>query len=597
MQSLTIISAKRMIVPIVAIVGALLLCLTLTIVESDSSDAAASGTTGSCTWVLNGSELSITGTGPMGNYTSSSPSPWGKSITKVTIGEGVTTVGNYAFNGSNLLFSVSLPSTLTSIGQYSFNGCSTIVEMTIPNNVTTIGSYAFAYCSSLNEINLGTGVTTINQNAFYVCVSLTSIVFPNSVTSLGSSVCYGCSGLMSITLPNSLSIIPEGAFGACSKLPTITIPDSVTSIQNSAFSTCSKLATITFGTGLQTIGEESFFYSGLTSIVIPDTVTTIRDRAFCQCYNLADVHISKSISTLGTNVFSNDRYSDYLYTAASAKLTPTANLLSGAHLSQNKYNSQYYTYRYVGGVSGDLSWAINSGTLRFDGAGATSYYGSATVLPWDNAYSKIELSSGVTEIGSYVFKTPSKVTEVVIPNSVTNIHANAFSGFTFKDYDGTTPLDVTAANLKNHSFAGSSGNLQLMRNGVTVLYKYSDGSTASEDVYQNKTVGQSYNISSPTITGHSPDVVSVGGTLEKSSEWYVVTYSPNSYQLTIKYVKEGTSLTSDYVSNVVYGQNYSVNSPNINGYTADVPTVTGTMDAEGKTVSVNYTPRSYSITI
>lgn len=526
------------------------------------------------------------------NYYPSNPVPWSTSITKVTIGEGVTSVGNYAFYNCTLLFSVSLPSTLKTIGEYSFSGCSTIVDFTVPSGVTTIGAYAFSGCSSLNEIDLGTGVTTINQNAFSSCASLTSIVFPDSVTTLGSSVCYGCSGLTSVTLPNSLTTIPGSAFSSCSKLPTITIPNSVTTIQSSAFSNCSKLATVEFGTGLITIGSQAFYSSGLTSITIPDTVTTINERAFESCSKLLDVHVSKSLSTLGNRILSNYNYTNYLYSASGATLSPTANLLAGAHLIQYKYG-----YKYIGGDSGDVSWSITDGVLTFEGTGATGYYGSATVLPWDNAYSKIVIDSGVTEIGSYVFKTPSNVTEAVISDSVTTIHTNAFSGFTFKDYDGTTIIDPTATYLKNHSFAGTSGILQLMRNGITVLYKFSDGSTASEDVYQSLTVGQPYNISSPTVTGYSPSSTAISGTLEKSSEWYVVTYTPNTYQLTIRYLRDGNSISPDSVSNVVFGQNYSVNSPNISGFTADITTVTGTMDAEGKTISVNYTPLSYNLTI
>ena len=601
MQTLRTHSTRQYALSAIAI-GALLLCLSLCLVSSDSSDADSSGTTGSLNWELTGSELTITGTGAMPNYTPtnyypSNPVPWSTSITKVTIGEGVTSVGNYAFYDCTLLFSVSLPSTLKTIGECSFSGCSTIVDFTVPSGVTTIGAYAFSGCSSLNEIDLGTGVTTINQNAFSSCASLTSIVFPDSVTTLGSSVCYGCSGLTSVTLPNSLTTIPGSAFSSCSKLPTITIPNSVTTIQSSAFSNCSKLATVEFGTGLITIGSQAFYSSGLTSITIPDTVTTINERAFESCSKLLDVHVSKSLSTLGNRILGNDGYTNYLYSASGATLSPTANLLAGAHLIQYKYSTYQYGYKYIGGDSGDVSWSITDGVLTFEGTGATGYYGSATVLPWDNAYSKIVIDSGVTEIGSYVFKTPSNVTEAVISDSVTTIHTNAFSGFTFKDYDGTTIIDPTATYLKNHSFAGTSGILQLMRNGITVLYKFSDGSTASEDVYQSLTVGQPYNISSPTVTGYSPSSTAISGTLEKSSEWYVVTYTPNTYQLTIRYLRDGNSISPDSVSNVVFGQNYSVNSPNISGFTADITTVTGTMDAEGKTISVNYTPLSYNLTI
>ena len=57
---------------------------------------SAGGTIGKCTWQLNGTELTITGKGSMGEYPDS---PWGTGITKVTIGEGVTAINKYAFSG------------------------------------------------------------------------------------------------------------------------------------------------------------------------------------------------------------------------------------------------------------------------------------------------------------------------------------------------------------------------------------------------------------------------------------------------------------------------------------------------------------------
>lgn len=59
--------------------------------------AAASGTTGDCTWSLNGTVLTISGNGAMGDYVPSWPSPWGKDVTEVVIQNGVTSIGKSAF--------------------------------------------------------------------------------------------------------------------------------------------------------------------------------------------------------------------------------------------------------------------------------------------------------------------------------------------------------------------------------------------------------------------------------------------------------------------------------------------------------------------
>ena len=54
--------------------------------------------------------------------------------------------------------------------------------MTIPNGVTYIGYYAFAGCTSLSPVTIPNGVTHIGDSAFYNCTSLASVTIPNSVT-------------------------------------------------------------------------------------------------------------------------------------------------------------------------------------------------------------------------------------------------------------------------------------------------------------------------------------------------------------------------------------------------------------------------------
>ena len=47
---------------------------------------------------------------------------------------------------------VTIGDGITSIGDYAFCGCSGLTELTLPNSVTSIGGYAFAYCSGLSKI-------------------------------------------------------------------------------------------------------------------------------------------------------------------------------------------------------------------------------------------------------------------------------------------------------------------------------------------------------------------------------------------------------------------------------------------------------------
>ena len=92
--------------------------------------AATSGTTGACTWSLDGTVLTISGNGAMSNYSYGYTAPWSSSaITSVIIEEGVTSVGNYAFYYCPSLSSVTLPKSVATIGGFAFSGCTELADV------------------------------------------------------------------------------------------------------------------------------------------------------------------------------------------------------------------------------------------------------------------------------------------------------------------------------------------------------------------------------------------------------------------------------------------------------------------------------------
>ena len=197
-----------------------------------SAKAESSGTCGpNLKWHLtDDGVLTITGKGKMYDY-----SPWGSSIKRVIIGDGVTAIGNGAFRECRSLTSVTIPNSVTTIERSAFEGCSSLTSVTIPNSVTTIGDYAFMGCSSLTSVTIPNSVTTIGSSAFNYCTSLTSVTIPNSVTTIYDYAFRGCSSLTSVTIPNSVTTIGYNAFSGCRSLTSVTIPNSVTTIGGEAF--------------------------------------------------------------------------------------------------------------------------------------------------------------------------------------------------------------------------------------------------------------------------------------------------------------------------------------------------------------------------
>jgi hypothetical protein len=110
--------------------------------------------------------------------------------------------------------------------------------------------------------------------------------------------------LTSIELPSTIRSIGNYAFSGCQNLQSLTIPDSVLSIGHYAFRGCTSLTKANIPSGITTI-EEGTFYScqSLQSITIPSSVTTLGDVAFAYCHELNTVVIPISITTIGTGCF------------------------------------------------------------------------------------------------------------------------------------------------------------------------------------------------------------------------------------------------------------------------------------------------------
>ena len=75
------------------------------------------------------------------------------TVTYNGINYNVTSIGDKAFYGCNLLTNITIPNSVTSIGEKAFYGCSFLSNIVIPNSVTSIGNYAFGSCNDLQAYN------------------------------------------------------------------------------------------------------------------------------------------------------------------------------------------------------------------------------------------------------------------------------------------------------------------------------------------------------------------------------------------------------------------------------------------------------------
>ena len=263
-----------------------------------SETIVASGTCGdNLTWKLDDEgTLTISGTGAMTDYTKSGVAPWNKDyeeIRFVVIENGVTTIGEYAFENCTLLESVAISDSVEKIGKYAFSGCSALKRISLPDSIAQIGDYAFR-ASGLEAVKIPEGVTLLGEGMFARCPNLQTVELPSTLQTIREIAFIG-SGLNKIVLPENLKYIGYECFYECTNLEEIKIPDSVTTLNYSVFEGCSSLKKVTLSKGLKRIGENMFAWChNLTEITIPDSITYIGPGAFFQCERLKDIYYTGS---------------------------------------------------------------------------------------------------------------------------------------------------------------------------------------------------------------------------------------------------------------------------------------------------------------
>lgn len=222
----------------------------------------------------------------------------GALINSVTIGTGVQTIGDNAFENIEenavITFNSTIPPTL---GSDVFSGINNFtIEIpegylntylnsnweesykerikdignvssdriikykgTLDSNIYPIGEEGVLYHSN-GKIVFSNTVTEIIENKFKDQTGLNSITLPSSLRRIKEGAFYDCTSLKGSKsmLPESLSEIEEFAFYGCSNLGIINIPNSVINIGNCAFSNCNSLIVKCFCQLPPIIGDYTF---------------------------------------------------------------------------------------------------------------------------------------------------------------------------------------------------------------------------------------------------------------------------------------------------------------------------------------------------
>ena len=287
--------------------------------------------------------LTISGTGKMASY-SPGDAPWYSrrtQIRKITISEGVTSIGEYAFEECTNVTSISIPGSVTELNEYCFSACVSMKNITIPQSVTRIADGVFDACEKLTDIYYGgtdaswkhitsrnaglggnvtihsTGVFTgkcgdnltwkIDNNEVLTISGTGRIPDYNDPSSGGNNTApwYGYAyQIKKVVLGSGVQNIGNNAFAGCYGMTDITIPDGVTSIGDSAFDWCSALTEISIPGTVSSIGSWAFSRCALREVEIPQGITSIQSDTFWACTQLTKITIPASVTSIGYEAFS-----------------------------------------------------------------------------------------------------------------------------------------------------------------------------------------------------------------------------------------------------------------------------------------------------
>ena len=442
--------------------------------------------------------------GPYGDYN--------KAIKTVKIQNGVTSIGDYAFDNCTSLTSIEIPSGVTSIGDGAFAYCTSLTSIEIPSGVTSIRDHAFDNCTSLTSIEIPSGVTSIGNSAFKNCTSLARIEIPSSVTSIGNEAFAYCTNLTSIEIPSGVTSIENYAFSNCTSLNSINvdkdnqsyssedgilfdkekkklitypagkkekeynIPSSVTSIGAGTFYGCRSLTRIEIPSSVTSIECLAFYgCTSLTSIEIPSSVTRIAAQVFYGCTSLTSIEIPSSVTSIGMWAFYNCTSLTSIEipsSVASIGIYAFSRCVSLNSINVDKSNQEYSS---EDGILFDkdkkelICYPAEKKEKEYNIPSSVTSIGTYAFGNCTNL-TRIEIPSSVTSIGGGAFDNCTSLTRIEIPSSVTSIGTYAFSW--------CVSLNSINVDKSNQEYSSEDGIL--FDKGKTKLITYPAGKKEKE---------------------------------------------------------------------------------------------------------------------
>ena len=202
----------------------------------------------------------------------------------VELGTNVRNIEGYAFNLSANLSNLTINEGITGIGERAFQNCFYLTGIDLPDSLLEMDILTFAKGendpNNVKRISLGTGLKSIPQGCFAYCVDSLEedVVIPDNIESIGDNAFYDNRGPgvdVNFNFGTGVTGIGTNAFyrsvfaGAGSGPPELQLPPNIKSIGSYAFANWAQHEEVDIPSGVTSIGDNAFYNNdSITGVTI-----------------------------------------------------------------------------------------------------------------------------------------------------------------------------------------------------------------------------------------------------------------------------------------------------------------------------------------
>lgn len=351
----------------------------------------------------------------------------------INLNENIKEINDNLFRGMGQIAGINFPEqSLTRIGDFAFASSMTLTELNIPDSVTELGQYAFGRYliggseNSIETLTLGKNLKTIKGYGRQIPAI---VVFP-SLKVLN----FNCENLDD----PDLTTYPFINAGKNSDGVTLNIGKAVTRIPDHIFE-FGNIKNVTFADGSPcAIGRQAFGSTTIEAISLPSRVTSLGSQTFTDCTLLKNVSFYASTENILTTTFNNCTALESITAVGEGNYKTVDGVLFNEDLTE------LILYPLC---KADASYQIPEGVKII---GGSSFYKAKKLTD-------ITFPAGLEEIKGLAFCGCSALKDVNLPDGVNTLTYRAFADctsletaiipasvriFGYSTFDGCTSLKI-----------------------------------------------------------------------------------------------------------------------------------------------------------